>query len=123
MAAQQSPFLSLLPQELRNQVYREYSWHDTGYVYDFDTGKLRVSQRGRVSSDTEGEDEARYIDLSLMYTCRQVADEMRGLPLRVNTIHFSTISTEGARTRAGHWAFLYWEAEVDTRETLEQALK
>ncbi|KAI1736120.1 hypothetical protein F4680DRAFT_275040 [Xylaria scruposa] len=75
-----SPLLRL-PRELRDIIYGFYLAVDGGYVYDFRTGKLR----GADAPD-------RPIDLALTFTCRQIAAEMRGVALGVNTIHFRTYS-------------------------------
>lgn len=72
--------VSLPPPELRNQIYKlTLNVNDRGgYTFDLAKGKLRVADNGQP------------INLSLMYTCRQIASETAGLPLRLNTITFST---------------------------------
>ncbi|KAK0655016.1 hypothetical protein B0T16DRAFT_362056, partial [Cercophora newfieldiana] len=94
MAGRQ-PRILQLPRELRDQIYHDYLWVENGYVYDFDAGKLRMSHTNPLSP----------IDLALIYTCRLIASEMGGLPLRLNTVHIRTSSSEQARTRAGRWAY------------------
>src|SRR4051812_43436073 len=42
------------------------------------------------------------VDLSLMYTCRLVASEMKGLPLRLNPITFSTVDIDEVGVRAAY---------------------
>jgi len=73
-----------MPRELRDQIYHDYLWLSNGYAYNFDERKLRVSD--------EPHGKQRPIELSLMYTCQLLADEMRGLPLRLNTVNFYTTS-------------------------------
>ena len=106
MAALQQPHLLWLPRELRDKIYVEYLSIDNGYVYVFDQGKLRAS------------DPAQRIELNLMYTCRLVADEMRGLPLRLNAITFRTLCSEDISRRAGRWAYFCIRAESWERYSL-----
>ncbi|KAF5552949.1 hypothetical protein FPHYL_8859 [Fusarium phyllophilum] len=70
--------LTSLPSEIRQQIFRECLQVDGGYVYDVQTDKL-----------TNADGTA--IDLSLLYTCRSIANDTRAMPLAVNTIRFSTI--------------------------------
>ncbi|KAI1045600.1 hypothetical protein LB505_014137 [Fusarium chuoi] len=70
--------LTSLPSEIRQQIFRESLKVDGGYVYDVQTDKL-----------TNGDGTA--IDLSLLYTCRSIANDTRAMPLAVNTIRFSTV--------------------------------
>ncbi|WQF83588.1 hypothetical protein CDEST_08602 [Colletotrichum destructivum] len=75
-----------LPREVRDMVYEHYFAVAGGYVYDsqsFLRGKLR---RSGVFS--------RRIDLDLIFTCRQVAMETKGLPFRANTITFKTVTSQ-----------------------------
>lgn len=83
-----------LPGELRNQIYRDYLCDDTedGYVYDFEAGKLRKANN-------------QPIELDLMYTCKLIAQEMRGLALSLHSIAFSTLYSRQLRTRAARWAY------------------
>ncbi|CAI9636443.1 hypothetical protein GT037_004129 [Alternaria burnsii] len=69
--------LSQLPRELRDTIYDYYTSENGGYYFDPREGKLRT-----LCGDK--------IDLSLMYTCKSFAAEMRGVPFRNNTIHFTT---------------------------------
>ncbi len=82
--------LLLLPRELRDQIYLEYlsTTPDDVYVFDFPSGKLRTS-------------DDHPIDLALMYTCRAVAREMRGMALRTRTITFRTVYSDDLRATAG----------------------
>jgi len=75
---------------MRNEIYSQYLTVRDGYTYDFEAGKLRANGRP--------------IDLALMYTCRLVASEMRGLALRLNTVVFRTLYGDELRTRAGRWS-------------------
>ncbi|KAF5024612.1 hypothetical protein F66182_3375 [Fusarium sp. NRRL 66182] len=78
-----------LPTEIRLQIYRHYFKAPDGYVYDGTSDKLR----------TAGDNSP--IELSLIYTCRSIANDTRHLPLRINTIHFSTLYREDWRSLAG----------------------
>ncbi|KAF5499968.1 hypothetical protein CGCF413_v007711 [Colletotrichum fructicola] len=85
--------LFVLPRELRDLIYAFYVSIDGGYVCDtesFIRGKLKGAKGGR-------------IHLSLVYTCKRVAEEMDrgGLALRLNTITFSPISEESLGWLAG----------------------
>ncbi|KAI0896427.1 hypothetical protein F4806DRAFT_508356 [Annulohypoxylon nitens] len=64
-----------LPFQVRHRIYRHYVSVNGGYLYNADTNKLRTV-----------DDEP--IELSLAYTCRTVAFEMKSLPLETNTITF-----------------------------------
>ncbi|KAI0836694.1 hypothetical protein F5Y06DRAFT_101005 [Hypoxylon sp. FL0890] len=77
--AMDSRFLEL-PRELRNIIYVYYVLGD-GYIYDSQTRTLKTAKGSP-------------IDLALMFTCRQVACEMKGVALRNNTITFRTVPTE-----------------------------
>jgi hypothetical protein len=75
-----SRFLQL-PRELRDEIYAHYLWEETGYVHVAKTNKLQRA-------------DGRPIDLALIRTCRLVAEEMRGLPLKVNSITFKSYCPE-----------------------------
>ncbi|CEI38511.1 hypothetical protein FVEN_g12539 [Fusarium venenatum] len=77
-----------LPLEIRQQIFREYFKVQGGYVYNSQSDKLRNAD------DT-------LIDLSLICTCRSIANDCKHLPLAVNTIHFSTLYREDWRSLAG----------------------
>ncbi|KAI1330321.1 hypothetical protein F5Y16DRAFT_415143 [Xylariaceae sp. FL0255] len=62
MAPNRCYFLAL-PRELRDDIYDFYV-ADGGYVYDFESGKLKMAT---------GEP----VDLALILTCKQVADDMK----------------------------------------------
>jgi hypothetical protein len=75
-----SRFLQL-PRELRDEIYAHYLREETGYVHVAQTNKLQRA-------------DGRPIELALTYTCRLVAEEMRGLPLKVNAITFKSYCPE-----------------------------
>lgn len=67
-----------LPYELRYEIYRHYFTLGDGYVFKPGSGKLACA-------------DGRPLDLALIYTCRLMAKETKDLPLRLNTISFSTV--------------------------------
>lgn len=85
-----------LPRELRDIIYVFYVNED-GYLFNFGSCKLRTTRNAP-------------IDLALTYSCRQVAEEMKGLALETNVITFSTIYSEECTIRAYRftniWLFL-----------------
>ncbi|KAG4262418.1 hypothetical protein FPRO03_10648 [Fusarium proliferatum] len=83
--------LTNLPSEIRQQIFRECLQVDGGYVYDVQTDKL-----------TNADGTA--IDLSLLYTCRSIANDTRAMPLAVNTIQFSTVFRQDWCNLAGCFA-------------------
>ncbi|KAK0617555.1 hypothetical protein B0T14DRAFT_272661 [Immersiella caudata] len=80
-----------IPREVRDMIYREFLLIDAedGYVYNPDTGKLQTAGR-------------QPIELTLMYTCRQIAAEMSGAALRLHTVNFTTIPSR----RAWKWDYI-----------------
>ncbi|KAI1052385.1 hypothetical protein LB507_007649 [Fusarium sp. FIESC RH6] len=80
--------LTNLPLEIRQQIFGEYFRVPGGYVYDGKSDKLRNA-------------DGTPIDLSLIYTCRSIANDCKHLPLAVNTLHFSTLYREDWRSLAG----------------------
>jgi len=82
-----------LPRELRDSIYEHYFYSAGGYAYDYDTGKLRAASGER-------------IDLSLRLTCRLVADETRGLALKLNSLHFTTVYRNENRDVLGRFSAL-----------------
>jgi hypothetical protein len=82
------PTLLRLPRELRDEIYHYYLINEDGYTYNFNTNKL-VQANGTP------------INLSLAFTCRQIAHELDGLAFRTNTITFSTFFSEATRKEAG----------------------
>ncbi|KAI1282630.1 hypothetical protein F5Y07DRAFT_350463 [Xylaria sp. FL0933] len=81
-----------LPRKLRDAIYQQYVIVEGGYIYEFETGKLRAAN-----------DPEYFIDLALMYTCKQVAREMKGMALGANTITFRTLSCPELSFRASHF--------------------
>ncbi|ORY08941.1 hypothetical protein BCR34DRAFT_569221 [Clohesyomyces aquaticus] len=72
---QQSPLFRLL-RELRHEIYGYYLFEKDGYLYDYDLGELWADGRNP------------HIDL--MYTCKAIANEFKGLPFRTNKLTFTT---------------------------------
>ncbi|CAJ0544487.1 Ff.00g036410.m01.CDS01 [Fusarium sp. VM40] len=77
-----------LPLELRLQIFHAYFKVEGGYVYDTESDSLKTVDN-------------RPIELSLMSTCRSIANETRHLPLSINNIRFSTLYREEWRSLAG----------------------
>ena len=69
--------LFTLPRELRDEIYEHYVLERDGYHHNVDTGKLSLVNR-------------KPIDLRLMHTCRAIAQEMKDVGLRTNTVTFKT---------------------------------
>ncbi|KAJ0168357.1 hypothetical protein CTA2_6884 [Colletotrichum tanaceti] len=91
------------PRELRDMVYEHYSTVAGGYVCDsqsFLGGKLRGAR-----------DSSRRIDLDLIFTCRQVAAETKGLPFRANTVTFQTIASRDIGVDAAQFDFMVRHVE------------
>ncbi|KAF4980207.1 hypothetical protein FZEAL_3718 [Fusarium zealandicum] len=82
-----------LPVELRQQIYREYFKADGGYVFNGESEKLTTAS-------------GHPIDLSLMYTCRFISNDTKGIPLALNNITFSTVYREDWRPLAGCFNFI-----------------
>jgi len=78
--------LMQLPQELRDTIYSDYA-DDNGYHFENASNKLRTASNA-------------LINLSLVFTCRQVATEMRGFALRINAITFTAVHSEDSNSRA-----------------------
>ncbi|KAM0554838.1 hypothetical protein ACHAPJ_006571 [Fusarium lateritium] len=78
-----------LPPEIRQQIYHNYFKAEGGYVYDSRSDKLKPAHDNNP------------IELSLIYTCRSIANDTRHLPLSINTIQFSTLYREDWRSLAG----------------------
>ncbi|KAF5621352.1 uncharacterized protein FTJAE_11323 [Fusarium tjaetaba] len=74
--------------ELRLHIYRDYFQLDGGYVYNAKSDKLKTS-------------DDQPIDLSLMLTCRTIANETMHMPLSLNAVTFSTLYREDWRSLAG----------------------
>ncbi|KAF2122907.1 hypothetical protein BDV96DRAFT_639462 [Lophiotrema nucula] len=74
------PYFLRLPRELPDEIYLYYVQTDDddgGLHYNFNTGKLLTSY-------------GKTVDVSLQYTCRQIALEMQGVVFRQNKITFTT---------------------------------
>ena len=59
-----------LPKELRDAIYTEYFLEEAGYHFEYASGKLRAGNN-------------RPIHLDLVYTCIAIAEETRGLALKL----------------------------------------
>ncbi|KAF5003008.1 hypothetical protein FDECE_10423 [Fusarium decemcellulare] len=70
--------LTTLPFEMRRQIFIYAFKVDGGYVFNGDSEKLTMA-------------DGKPINFSLMYTCRLIANDTKGMPLSVNTINFSTV--------------------------------
>ncbi|PSN73426.1 hypothetical protein BS50DRAFT_653908, partial [Corynespora cassiicola Philippines] len=81
-----------LPRELRDLIHDFYLRCD-GCTYDHNSRKLHTAELEK-------------IDLSLMYTCKQIATEMHGLPLQKNKVFFTTVYPKNLRSNAGKFAAL-----------------
>lgn len=81
-----------LPCELRYEIYKHYFTLDDGYAFQPGPGKLAAS-------------DGRPLDLALMYTCRLMAEETKDLPLRFNTVSFSTVYHPGWSAWAGRFHY------------------
>jgi hypothetical protein len=77
MSALQTRVCRLLsiPRELRDEIYFYYFLENEGYHHQPERNTLRCSN-------------GTAINLALMYTCKQVVHEVKGLPLNVNTVTF-----------------------------------
>ncbi|KAF2448786.1 hypothetical protein P171DRAFT_428802 [Karstenula rhodostoma CBS 690.94] len=84
-----------LPRELRDMIYRYYFVRKGGYIYGFETKRLR-------SANNEP------IDLVLACTCRQINQETEGVGLRVNPISFATVFSDVDRTSMRAAKFNYF---------------
>lgn len=80
--------LITLPPEIREKIFQYYFQVDGGYIFNGDSEKLTTADNNP-------------INLSLMYTCRSVANETRNMPFAINTITFSTLYREEWRGLAG----------------------
>ncbi|PNP55982.1 hypothetical protein THARTR1_03919 [Trichoderma harzianum] len=87
-----------LPPEIRNRIYAYYVTAKGGYVFNFESGKL-------VAASSDGNTQP--IDQALKFTCRQVAEEMRGLDLVLNPITFSTGYSDEWRASAAAFHFCH----------------
>ncbi|RMJ16029.1 hypothetical protein BHE90_014521 [Fusarium euwallaceae] len=81
-----------VPYELRYEIYKHYFTLDDGYVFQPGPGKLATA-------------DGRPLDLGLMYTCSLIANEAKDLPLRFNTVSFSTVYHPDWRSWAGRFHY------------------
>jgi hypothetical protein len=118
-----SPLFTKLPRELRQLVYEFYSYEPNGYFHNPTTNQLRCR--------SEGEDGFKPPCLALMYTCKQAAAEMAEVPLRVNTITFTSADTgitdmssyRGVKSRAGRFHCLLFQVHRAKKSMLLCAAK
>jgi hypothetical protein len=82
------PGILRLPRELRDLIYDYYARMADGYSYRYTKNTL---------TNTDGSS----IDLSLAFTCHQIAIEMIGFALRVNPIRFTSYFSEATRESVG----------------------
>lgn len=86
--------LVTLPFEIRARIFQYYFKVDGGYVFNAKSDKLIASDNRR-------------IDLSLMYTCKSIANDTKNMALAVNTITFSTFYREDWRGLAGSFNYVW----------------
>ncbi|RTE77548.1 hypothetical protein BHE90_007967 [Fusarium euwallaceae] len=95
-----------LPGELRHLIYHFYFKLEGGYVFNREdpyNGKLATA-------------DGKPVDLSLMYVCRLIASEVKGLPLQLNEVSFSTAYHQDWSRLAGRFEYLsslHAEIEAD----------
>lgn len=82
-------------------VYKYYVAEEGGYVFNFDTGKLRCAS-------------GHPIDLALLLTCRVIAEEMEGIALQRNTVTFRSEYSEAMSRRAAR--FQFWMDALERTE-------
>ncbi|PSN73516.1 hypothetical protein BS50DRAFT_654031 [Corynespora cassiicola Philippines] len=87
------PFFLRLPREIRDMIYKFYVSEEDRYLFNLQSSKFAI--RSTLS----------YIDLSLMYTCAQVANKMKGIALSQNVVVFSTFYSKAYRSFAGEHNF------------------
>jgi hypothetical protein len=122
----QSPFFRI-PRELRDEIYEYYVLERHGYHHHLSTGKLSLANSAP-------------IDLRLTHICRAIAQEMKDVPLRTNTVTFKTDDIRddqgfhGFQSRAGRLEkviegvvrtrrrMLHYVAECITPEMLESTI-
>ncbi|KAF5660097.1 hypothetical protein FHETE_9068 [Fusarium heterosporum] len=77
-----------LPTELKQQIYREYFKVKDGFIYYAQSDSLKTADN-------------RSIELSLMFTCRSIANDTRHLPLSLNSVQFSALYRQDWQNLAG----------------------
>ncbi|RTE82597.1 hypothetical protein BHE90_002914 [Fusarium euwallaceae] len=85
--------LLTLPYELRRAIFCHYFTVEGGYVFNAKSKKLTTVDGG-------------FIELSLIYTCRSIAADTNDLPLKLNSITFSTMFCEDLRPWAARFQYL-----------------
>ncbi|EFQ87693.1 hypothetical protein PTT_16707 [Pyrenophora teres f. teres 0-1] len=98
-----------LSRELRDIIYEFYLIVESGYIFDYRSGKF-IAVGGKP------------IDLALAYTCKAAATELRGLPLCLNTLHFFTSSSESNRSLLGRFGTLT-RIQISIQDKLLQAAR
>jgi hypothetical protein len=81
------PTFLQLPRELRDLIYEHYFRVEGSYVHDFTSNKLK---------QVDGNP----IQVSLAFTCPQIAIETQGLALRINPLHFATFHFDAIQEQA-----------------------
>jgi hypothetical protein len=90
--APSTPHLLTIPQELRDEIYGLCFKVEGGLKYNHRTNKLHGD------GDRQPAD---YLNLAL--TCKQLGNELRGLPLALNQITFTTAWDTNIQRYAGGW--------------------
>jgi hypothetical protein len=83
-----------IPRELRDEIYGYYLMEDEGYHHHPETNTLRCF-------------DCKPIDLALMHCCKQIAQEMKGMPLQLKTINFKPYHAhdlEESHDKSDAWA-------------------
>jgi len=102
-----SPDLLGMPRELRDMIYKEYARTKHGYLFNFRTGKLTAEQN-------------RPIDLSLMYTCRLIAEEMLAAVFEVNTIVFELVNSSELLSRVSRFSIDFTSLQTNEIDILRR---
>ncbi|EDU50399.1 hypothetical protein PtrSN002B_006268 [Pyrenophora tritici-repentis] len=114
MDQRQYPLFST-PRELRDHIYEYYTYDEEGLAYDYASRTLKYADSR---------------ELEFAYTCKLVADEMRGVHLRTNVITFtpscaqSKEETElGLRPRAARFEHLLHSTRLTQMAMLHHAIE
>lgn len=78
---------------------RSYATVDGGYKCNAETLKLVCADGSR-------------IDKSLVFTYKQIAEEMAGVGFRCNTLNFATFYSDATRVTAARWDALWEQHQV-----------
>ncbi|KAK7926496.1 heterokaryon incompatibility protein-domain-containing protein [Apiospora marii] len=95
----------MLPKKLR-KTFTFYATVDGGYKCNAETLKLVCADGSR-------------IDKSLVFTCKQIAEEMTGVGFRCNTLNFATFYSDATRVTAARWENFWNHHLVFTSATFE----